>query len=57
MGADGAVGAVGFAGDADAAAVEDHGVAELGPVLFGDELHQVDFELDRVGLARQAHQP
>jgi hypothetical protein len=36
---DDAIYAAGFAGDADRAAVQDELVAEVDPVIFGDDLH------------------
>lgn len=40
--------AEGFAGGANLAAVEDHAVAEEGPLIGGDEGHEVAFDLDGV---------
>lgn len=42
---EGAVGAAGFARDADLAAVVDEFVAELNPTVFGDDLYEVLFDL------------
>ena len=32
-------------------------VAEEGPAFLGDQLHQVELQLDRIGMPRQSHQP
>ena len=46
---EGAVGAAGFAGDADLAAVVNEFVGELDPAVAGDDLLQVLFDLYGVG--------
>ena len=47
---DGAVDAAGFAGDADGAAVQDELVAEVDPVIFRDDLHQILLDFFRLGV-------
>ena len=56
MSSDGAVIAAGFAGGANSPAVEDHQVAEKGPVFLGYQLHQGVFQFNGVFLIGQAHQ-
>lgn len=46
--------AFGFAGDADRAAVGDHEVREEDPVLFGDKLFEVAFDLDGIRVCGEA---
>src|SRR6478736_88680 len=48
--------AVGAAGDADAAAVQDQEVGDVGPVLAGELRHQVALDLVRVGLLREGEE-
>src|SRR5262245_46658101 len=54
VGLKGAASAIGASGVADAAAVPDELVAELGPFLARDLLHQIALDLHRISLAREA---
>lgn len=51
---DGALRALRFLGQADAAAVVLHQVAEAHPLSFRDDCHQVGFDLVRIGFGREA---
>lgn len=55
-GEEGAVGAFRAAGDADAAAVVDQAVAEVNPLLFGEQLHQVLLDFYGIAVFGQAEQ-
>ena len=44
-------------GAANSAAVMDHTMAENRPFLFRNQLHQIAFDLHRVGFNRQSHAP
>jgi hypothetical protein len=47
---EGALFAAGFAGEADLAAVENEEMGEEGPVVLGDDFHQVLFDFDGIGV-------